>query len=190
MTEHMSVGAQSAAAPLHYKSMNRRNCRYCVGASQGAAGQERADIQPGCICDITHKKITERELENGCEDYYDNRYTAFFIDVRLVFTYLSHYGRVLGSETFTDRVIRVRQPPSSLDDWRSIYQEALNYRLERMPLKPVHADWACANVYSFEVWGEARCRGDNIRRAKVNCTGVVNGFPQGVNQDVWLLQSN
>ena len=175
--------AQSAksAKKIKYKTMNRHNCRYCIGASQEKPGAECTALHAGCVCDITHNKITEREMENGCENFYDNRGTAYLIDVRSNYTYY-RMDKEVGSDTFTDRVVRVRNPPASLDDWRQIYTEALNYRIKYLKVEGTRSRWVCGNVYRFYV---GKCStdspmtaADTVREVKVTFCAYFNSSPE------------
>ena len=61
--------------------MTHNFCQFCIGTHSQRAQFGDIEISEGDMCELTHRPIRENEIKSGCEDYYDQSGTAYFIDV-------------------------------------------------------------------------------------------------------------
>ena len=150
-------------------------CKYCIGSMN--ARSVRGDVSCGDICDITHRKIREDELNAGCEDYYDQTFPALLITVTATIEYCDR-SSILALEKHTCPVIRIRYTPDMCRDWRAdywqeVYMEALTVISKKYNL-PINngGRWITNNIY--------KCKPINKTVGENNISSVRIGFTSSV----------
>ena len=178
-TGSVTVTPQSVTKPTMAGEDDRHRCKYCVGAGETGTGSPCAVVEAGSPCGITHKEITGAEIECGCDKWYDKLNTAYLIDVLSNFEYCDYAGNVRRREQYTDRVIRVRDPPEQWDDWRSVYAEALQVRARKIGLTVDSGHWVCSNVYRIGAESARDADSGTVQTIRVGFMTKMTRHPSG-----------
>ena len=150
-------------------------CQFCIGTHSQRAQFGDIEISEGDMCELTHRAIRENEIKSGCEDYYDQSGTAYFIDVYSDIEYIDKQGNITLSDKEITRIIRLKYQPDSCEAWREVYMEALNLIGKKLSL-PINnqGKWVSSNIF--------RCKApryyngdykDGIRAMKIVFTSSI-----------------
>jgi hypothetical protein len=155
-------------------------CQFCIGThSKRALCGSAYTVSEGDVCEITHRAIRNNEIQSGCENYYDQAGTAYFIDVYSDIEYIDKQGNVAEGGWSLTRIIRPREMPDSCEAWRAVYSEALNILAKRFTLSINNeGKWLSSNIFRFRTISNSEDHKRGIKTIKIVFTSSV--FPHGV----------
>lgn len=150
-------------------------CQFCIGThSKRAQFGSAYTVSEGDVCEITHRAIRENEIKSGCENYYDQAGTAYFIDVYSDIEYIDKQGNVAKSGKSITRIVRPREMPNSCEAWRDVYTEALNIIAKKFSLPSNNEGrWLSSNIFRCRARSDSEDHKSGIKTMKIVFTSSI-----------------
>ena len=157
-------------------------CQNCVGTHRiREYNGKDYRVSSGDLCWITHQAIRDSEIDAGCENYYDTRAKAWFIDVYCDIESADRNGKRIKFVQDKEPIVRVRDISQQFDEWTDIYWEAMKQLSKRMFL-PMNNEgkWISSNIYRCKPRKETEEYKSGIRTITVSFKTTLLLHPHGI----------